>query len=142
MTYQNITGAGHGVLSKGRSFNGILDGAQAVATCSITVADAVATTLTDSFTLGDYELIETVHWAVAEADADATATALAAAINRLSGFSAEVNGDTANQVDVEGPVGPSKVDFKLTTRSGNLTVSPADGYMSHGDPSISPPTMT
>jgi hypothetical protein len=139
-TYQNITAVGHSGWT-GRGFNQrISAAAQAAATGSITIGALVATAQ-DTVLLGDYELIEGVHWAIAGSEA-LTAINIAAAISNLTGFSAEVNGGDDTQVDVAGPVGPSKVELKLTTRSGNLTVSPTDGYMSHGDPSISAPVIT
>ena len=52
------------------------------------------------------------------------------------------DGGGAGEVDVTGPVGPSKVACKVITRTGNLSVSTSDGYMSKGGPNVSEPDIT
>ena len=136
-TSQIITGKGH---HGSTAWNGLLSGTQTGASGSVSV-DGVLTTAQDSIRLGDFDLIEGIHWTITGM-ANTTADNIATAISNLEGFTAEVNGGIDTQVDVTGPVGPSKVEMKLVTRSGNLTVSPADGYMSHGGPSIGAPDIT
>lgn len=123
-------------------YQGMISGARENATLTVTVGAAALPTHTgDTLILGDYELIEHVHWAVAEADVAATQTALVTAIDNLKGFSA-VAGAGAGEVDVTGPTGPESVKAKLISRTGNLSLSTADGYMSKGGPKISGPKIT
>lgn len=119
----------------GKTLNVRLTGNPSPCTASITVADANAITTQGSvLTLGDYELLEGVHWDITEGDVNTTATALATAINNLSQFSAEVNGATLNQVDITGAEGPHQIVFKQVDYTENLTLSPAGGVMSEGGP--------
>lgn len=137
-TYNHVSGVSK---SGQTTFIGTLDGAVAAATASVTVGAVLEVATGDTLILGDYELIEGVHWEVG-ADAGASAANLAASISKLKGFSAEVNGAVAEQVDITGPTGPSQVTFKLIKRSGNNSVSPDSGYMTIGGPSLKGPTTT
>ena len=137
-TYNHVSGVSK---SGQTTFIGTLDGAVAAATASVTVGAVLEVATGDTIILGDYELIEGVHWAIG-ADAGASAANLAVSIRNLKGFSAEVNGVVAEQVDITGPMGPSQVTFKLIKRSGNNSVSPDSGYMTIGGPSLKGPTTT
>ena len=65
------------------------------------------------------------------------------AIDNLTGFSAEVNGDTSNQVDITGPQGPVKIPISILTRSGNYTLSGNDGdHMTQGGPTVGAPSIS
>ncbi len=128
---------------------GLLSGAQSGCTASITVttggADPAAPTsqLEDVIYIGGVEIIEGRDFEVTAEDADTTATALAAAIDNLTGFSAEVNGDTSNQVDITGPRGPVKIPISILTRSGNYTLSGNDGdHMTQGGPTVGAPSIS
>ena len=138
-TTQQISGVGTAKQNfSNLSISGDLEGA--TATVTVAAADAIAHT-GDTLVLGDYELIEGVHWVLTEGDVAATQTALVTAIGNLKGFTA-VAGAGAGEVDVTGPSGPATVALKLISRTGNLSVSPSGGYMSKGGPKIAGPDIT
>jgi len=137
-TTQQISAVGAAKIN----YQGMISGAIENATATVTVdAAAIPDHTGDTLILGDYELIEHVHWTVTEDDIAATQTALVTAIGNLKGFSAEA-GAGAGEVDVTGPSGPSAVKAKVITRTGNLSLSTSDGYMSKGGPTISAPEIT
>ena len=136
MNYHHIDHGG------GKVVNARVDEAAAApSTASITVADAALTDHGNILTIGDYDLIEGVHWVVVEGVVNDTAANLAASINNLSGFSAIVNGAAPAQVDITGPNGPHEVVFNQIAYNSNLTLSPDTGVMSMGDPEIVGPDI-
>lgn len=72
----------------------------------------------------------------------ATATALAAAIDALPDFAATAVG---NDVNITGPFGPNGNDFRFEAiyrgSVQNFTLSPADGFLADGEPTIGPPEI-
>lgn len=136
MTYDHIDHGG------GKVINARIDEtAAAPNTASITVADAAVSDHGNILTIGDYDLIEGVHWVVEAGVVNDTAANLAASINNLSGFSAVVNGAAPDQVDITGPNGPHEVVFQQLAYNSNLSLSPDTGVMSKGEPSIVGPDV-
>lgn len=76
-------------------------------------------------------------------DTAATASALAALIDRLPGFAASVSGSSITvATTVPGPSG-NTVPFKAWHASSviNFTLTPSDGFLSGGGPSVGPPVL-
>ena len=130
MTFDHIDHGGGKVVNAR-----ISDGVASPSTASVTIVAVNAPENGSVLTLGDYDLIEGVHWEVG-VDADTTASNLAESIDNLSSFSAEVNGAVANQVDITGPKGPQSVTFSQIDFTENMTLNPDTGVMSVGDPKV------
>jgi len=121
---------------------GLLTGASANATGTITVNAVPAILGPTTIHLGEYVLTSDVDFVVDPASGSNTATTLAAAINNLPGYSAPVPG--AAVVTVSGPTGPigNEVVFTAGGVSPYLFVfSPLDS-MGSAQPVIGPPTIT
>lgn len=95
-----------------------------------------------SLRIGPYTLVTGVHWAVVVGDAGASATALAASINRLPGYTASA---LAAVVTVTGPASPAGSEDQTfeTQYQGVLhfTLSPANGSLGGGAPTLGPPEL-
>lgn len=89
--------------------------------------------------LGEYTLVEGIHWVVDITDAAATAAGLTSAINNLDGFSATLNG---LDVEIE-TTSIENVAFVLKSRTGNMSVSPERGILTASlDYKVTPPDIT
>ena len=112
-----------------------------VQTASLTVADNDFTTGIARLVLGDYVLLSNIDYVVG-GTVNATATNLAAAINNLPEFEATAN---LADVDIEYHVGAAnEVEFKVFhegTKTNFTPLTPADGFMAKGEPSVSAPRL-
>lgn len=92
--------------------------------------------------LGGYTLISNEHYTVAGTAAD-TATNIAASISQLFGFSASNIGAT---ISVVGPFGPdgNDISFDASYEGSiqNFSLTPTDGSLHRGEPTIGPPEIT
>lgn len=104
-----------------------------------TLGDAVTLVTSDA---GDITVSGALFTGGVDSD-DATATSLAAAIDALPGFSAPVPGVAT--ITVTGPTGPggNNVLFEATYTGTilNYTLTPADGSLGSGEPTIGPPAI-
>jgi hypothetical protein len=141
VTYQAIdTDGADGV--QPRHVHGLLDGAKAVKTVQLTVDDNDFSTGPVVITLGLYELVSGVDYAIGAAAAN-TAVNLAAAIDNLPGYTAPVPAGVV--VDVSYDLAPAdEVEF-LVVHHGTIInftpIVPDDGFMANGAPAITAPAL-
>lgn len=91
--------------------------------------------------LGEFVLVSNEDYTPGGSTA-LTATALAAAIDALPGFAAAAVG---SDVNITGPFGPNGNEVVLQAvydgTVQNFTLSPSDGFLAGGEPTIGPPTI-
>lgn len=106
-------------------------------TAEVIVSDADFSTGEAILWIGDYTLETTENWTPTNGNANQSATDLAAAIDTLPGFSASA---VAATVTILGPLGSigGTLTFKAayTGTKVNYSLTPTDGYMLGGNPSI------
>lgn len=97
----------------------------------------------DRIILGDYELVEGVHWTGTNGNTGATAADIATAIDNLPEYTAT---DVGSDVNVTGPHGPNPPFFRVVnqTSPGNLDTDggAGNGFLNGGGPLVGPPTIT
>jgi hypothetical protein len=116
---------------------GLMVGAPAVKTGTLTVADNDFSTGTAVLALGDFTLTSGIDYVIG-GSVNATATNIAAAITTLPGFEATA---VAADVTIDYTSGPADiVDFRVVyygTKT-NFTLSPTDGFLGNGGPHFGP----
>lgn len=130
------------VLSEpGQNYHALLTGAPAASTGEVVVADNDFTTGQAILFLGEFKLINGEQYTPGGSTA-LTATALAAAIDNLDGFSASA---AVSTVTITGPLGPTggNVLFKVlyTGTVANFTLTPTDGTLTVGGPTLAGPQI-
>lgn len=145
--YQNPSpirqGVTHQILTEGdkrvsaRNTVGLLDGAIANKTASLTVADNDFSTGKAIIQLGEYLITSEVDYAIG-GGVNATATNIAASIDNLPRFTAS---PTGAQVDIGYSGGPANIVtfrvFYYGTKTNFNPISPEDGLMGNGTPNYS-----
>jgi len=124
----------------GQNYQALLTGAPAASTGQVVVANNDFTTGQAILTLGDYEIINGLQYAPG-GTTDLTAAALAAAIDNLDEFSAVA---VASTVTITGPLGPEgDAVFKVlyTGTVTNFTLTPTDGTLTVGGPTLAAPQI-
>lgn len=93
----------------------------------------------DRILLGEYILVEGVHWTGVNGNAAGTATNIATAIDNLPEFSATPAG---SDVNITTPGNPNPPDFRVEnqTSPGNLDVDggAGSGFLDGGEPFVGP----
>lgn len=135
MEFQNIQMPG------GRNYIGLLAGDETPSSGVLVVADNDFSNVASLF-LGPYQLDSNTHFTVG-GSTDLTATALETAINNLTGYSAQRIGST---ITISGPSGLEgyelvfRVKYKGTVT--NYTLTPNDGFLTNGLPTVGPVSLT
>jgi hypothetical protein len=119
----------------------LASGGYALAHGHLTVNNNDFTTGRTEIVLGPYRLMDTVDYMVG-ADEDATAVNIATAVGRLPGWSAI---SALHVVTVYFDQSGDDTEFKVFhygTITNFTTITPDNGYLSLGNPSIGPPVLT
>jgi hypothetical protein len=122
---------------QGRVTNVFSAGLPTESSAQVTVSNADFSTGEAILWIGDFEIETNVHWTPTGGDATQSATDLAVAIDALPGLAAVAIGAI---VSIDGPMGPSGQAWPFraayTGTITNYTLSPVNGYMQGGNPTI------
>jgi hypothetical protein len=146
---------------RGQAMNGSPTGAVAASTATFNLENAdidCSTAVKAVLTIGEYQVslfeIDELETAAATTPAPAVIdltgtgaaavlTAIAIGIDRLPGFSASAAGNT---LSITGPAGPGggRIPFKITHHGTThfTSLTPSDGFMSVGGPTIGAPVSS